>query len=115
MPPRRPFPVQYGSGREGLSGRGYTTRRVATCEKLYQLVGDRGYLLIKAPPQSGKTSIVQLLMEWASKEHPGQRVVYINLADYMTGFQLNNVLRARLGGTLGDIIKGGTMALRCST
>lgn len=112
---RRAFPVQYGTGREGLSGRGYKTRRVATCEKLYQLVGDRGYLLIKAPPQSGKTSTLQLLMDWASKEHPGLRVVYINLADEMTGFQLNDVLQARLGGTLDDIIKGRTMALRCST
>ena len=107
--------MQYGSGREGLSGRAFKTKRVATCEELYQLVGDRGYLLIKAPPQSGKTSILQLLMEWASKEHPGLRVVYINLADYMTGFQLNNVLQAQLGGTLGDVIKGRTMVLRCST
>ncbi|EIE18315.1 hypothetical protein COCSUDRAFT_68290 [Coccomyxa subellipsoidea C-169] len=110
---RRSFPVEYGSGREGLHGRNYQTRRVATCEKLYQLVGDRGYLLIKAPPQSGKTSTLQLLMNWASKKDPYLRVVYINLADEMTGFQLNDVLRAQLGGTLDDIIKGGESVLLC--
>ncbi|KAK9818173.1 hypothetical protein WJX72_008225 [[Myrmecia] bisecta] len=110
---RRAFPAQYGTGREGLSGRGYTTRRTATCGRLYQLVGDRGYLLIKAPPQSGKTSTLQLLMDWASREHPGLHVVYINLADERTGFQLNDVLQARLGGTLDDIINGGKSVLLC--
>ena len=111
---RRAFPVQYGSGREGLAGRSYTTRRIHTCERLYQLVADRGYLLIKAPPQSGKTSTLQLLSEWASREHPSLDVVYINLSHEESGFQMNDVLRARLGGTLDEIIKGECSACACT-
>ena len=103
---KRSFPAQYGSSREGLAGRGYTTRRTATCEKLYELVGERGYLLIKAPPQSGKTSILQLVMDWASRERPHLRLVYINLADERTGFELNRVLQTHAGGTLDEIING---------
>ena len=74
------FLAPYGMGREGLFGRQYTTERNHTCEKLYQLVKHRGYLLIKAPPQSGKTSTLQLLSHWAIREHPGLKVVYINLS-----------------------------------
>ena len=111
---RRAFHVQYGSGREGLAGRNYTTRRIHTCERLYQLVDDRGCLLIKAPPQSGKTSTLQLLDEWASREHPGLDVVYINLSLEPSGFQMNDVLRARLGGTLDEIIKGECSTRACS-
>ena len=111
---RRAFPVQYGSGREGLAGRSYTTRRIHTCERLYQLVADRGCLLIKAPPQSGKTSTLQLLDEWASREHPGLDVVYINLSLEPSGFQMNDVLRRHLGGTLNEIIKGECSTRACS-
>ena len=111
---RRAFHVQYGSGREGLAGRSYTTRRIHTCERLYQLVDDRGYLLIKAPPQSGKTSTLQLLSEWASREHPSLDIVYINLSHEESGFQMNDVLRARLGGTLDKIIKGECSACACT-
>ena len=66
----------------------------------------RGYLLIQAPPQSGKTSILQLLMEWAGREHPSLDHVYINLSLEGSNFQMDDVLRARLGGTLDEIIKG---------
>lgn len=100
------FPAEYGSGREGLSGRDYQTKRIDTCRRLYQLVGNHGYLLIKAPPQSGKTSTLQLLFEWAKSEHPNLEVVYINLAYEGSGFQLNDVFRARLGDTLDKIIAG---------
>ena len=111
---RRAFHVQYGSGREGLAGRSYTTRRIHTCERLFQLVDDRGCLLIKAPPQSGKTSTLQLLDEWASREHPGLDVVYINLSLEPSGFQMNDVLRRHLGGTLDEIITGECSARACS-
>ncbi len=76
---RHVFPEQYGSGQEGLAGRSFITRRILTCERLFQLVSQRGYLLIQAPSQSGKTSMLQLLLEWARREHPSLNVAYINL------------------------------------
>jgi hypothetical protein len=93
-------------GREGLFGGQYTTERTHTCERLYQLVKDRGYLLIKAPPQSGKTSTLQLLSNWAIREHPSLKVVYINLSHRRSSFRMNDVLEASLEGTLEEVISG---------
>ena len=69
-------------------------------------MGVHGYLLIRAPPQSGKTSTLQLLLEWASRMHPSLDHVYINLSLEGSNFQMDDVLRARLGGTLDELIKG---------
>ena len=102
--------VQYGSGREGLAGRNFTTRRTQTCEKLFQLVAERGYLVIQAPPQSGKTSTLQLLMERAGRQYPSLKLAYINLSLEGSRFQMDDVFRARLGGTLDEIMEG-----ECST
>ena len=74
----------------------------------------RGYLLIQAPPQSGKTSTLQLLLEWARREHPSLDVAYINLSLAGSNFQMDDLLRARLGGTLGEIIKGECSAYACT-
>ena len=74
----------------------------------------RGYFLIQAPPQSGKTSMLQLLLEWARREHPSLDVTYINLSLVGSNFQMDDVLRARLGGTLGEIIKGERSASACT-
>ena len=72
------------------------------------MIGTLGYLLIEPPPpHSGKTSTLQLLSEWAAREHPRLDVVYINLSLEGSSFQLDDVLRARLGGTLAEIIEGG--------
>ena len=102
--------VLYGSGREGLAGRNFTTRRTHTCEKLFQLVAKQGYLVIQAPPQSGKTSTLQLLMEWAGMQYPSLNLAYINLSLEGSSFQMDDVFGARLGGTLDDVMKG-----ECST
>ena len=109
------FSVQYGSGREGLGGRSFTTRRTHTCERLFQLVSRRGYLLIQTPPQSGKSSTLQLLLEWARREHPSLEFTYINLSLVGSNFQMDDVLRARLGGTLGEIIKGECSAMHAQS
>ena len=74
----------------------------------------RGYLLIQAPSQSGKTSMLQLLLEWARREHPSLDVTYINLSHEKSNSQMDDVLRARLGGTLGEIIEGECSAYACT-
>ena len=77
-------------------------------------MGKRGYLLIRAPPQSGKTSTLQLLLEWAGRVHPSLDIAYINLSLEGSNFQMDDVLRARLGGTLDEIIKGECSACACT-
>ena len=77
-------------------------------------MSQRGYLLIQAPSQSGKTSMLQLLLEWAGREHPSLDVAYINLSLVGSNFQMDDVLRARLGGTLGEIIRGECSACVCT-
>ena len=77
-------------------------------------MSQQGYLLITAPPQSSKTSTLQLLMEWAGRVHPSLDVTYINLSLVGSNFQMNDVLRARLGGTLGELIEGECSAHACT-
>ena len=50
-----------GNRSEGVWGRRYMTKRAATCSKVIDLAEHHGVILIKAPPQSGKTSLLQLL------------------------------------------------------
>ncbi|KAG5184448.1 hypothetical protein JKP88DRAFT_255470 [Tribonema minus] len=49
-----------GTGREGVMGRNYISNRQATCEKLEALMNKKGFLIVTAPPDSGKTSLLQL-------------------------------------------------------
>ena len=56
-----------GSPYEGLSARRstYHTPRRETCSAILDLVVQQGVLLIKAPPHSGKTALLQLLQQAA--------------------------------------------------
>lgn len=57
----RLYSQQFGHPSEGINGRKttYMTRRTSLCQAIYNLLDARGYVLIKAPPQSGKTAILQ--------------------------------------------------------
>ena len=50
--------------------------------------------------------MLQLLSEWALTKHPGLIVVNINLANEGSSFQLDDVFREQLGGTLGQVMDG---------
>ncbi len=102
-------------GNDGIASRNFTTRRTQTCRKLYQGVAELGYLLIKAPPQGSKTSMLRLLSEWVAKEHPSVNVLYINLSLEDTSLELDDMFRKRLGGTLRDFIYKGTAPLQMHT
>ena len=64
---------------EGVMGRlragTYHTLREESCARLFNIVQECGCVLIKAPPCTGKTSQLQLLMRWL--EGRGVRVAYI--------------------------------------
>lgn len=93
--------MQFGSGHEGLRGRAYTTLRSQTVRALWQLVRHRGYIILRAPPESGKTSLLQLLGAHAATQ--GVDVVQINCSQIGT-CSIDAVLLEKAGGTLRTLI-----------
>ena len=63
---RRPIA---GSPYEGLNARRatYHTPRRETCYTILDLVAEQGVVLMKAPPHSGKTALLQLLEQAAGE------------------------------------------------
>lgn len=93
--------MQFGSGHEGLRGRTYGTERTQTVEALWQLVRDRGYIILRAPPESGKTSLLQLLGAYAhSKE---VKAVHINCSQ-LGELSVDAALKKAAGGSLKELI-----------
>jgi len=50
-----------GDPSEGINSRQIHIRRTETCMKLFSKAELRGFVLMKAPPRSGKTSMLQLM------------------------------------------------------
>lgn len=96
---------QFGRPTEGVNGRRttYMTQRTSLCDAIYNLLNTRGYVLINAPPQSGKTSILQLYADYIAKR--GGACNYINAATVSGSFDAEF---ARIfGGTLQELLDGG--------
>ena len=70
-----PFvPGEYGpnSASEGIWGRldqTYFSRRLSTVDGIFKIVLDKGVVLLRAPPRSGKTSLCQLAVLRAQDKH----------------------------------------------
>jgi hypothetical protein len=66
---------------EGISNKPYISIRQSFIQQLLKRVMDFGIVLIKAPPQAGKTSTLQLAamqMGWLQEEYPSFRMeVYV--------------------------------------
>jgi hypothetical protein len=75
-----------GSVAEGMNARmgSYCTMRMRTALKICELVDKYGALLIRAPPGSGKTSLLQLVAQVIYPEI-FENVYYISLADLGSG------------------------------
>lgn len=71
-----------GHAEEGINARrdSYCSMRVHTALKLCELVDERGAILIRAPPGSGKTSLLQLVAQMITPEI-FENVYYISLAE----------------------------------
>eukprot|EP00727_Mastigamoeba_balamuthi_P005891 m51a1_g1921 hypothetical protein (363) ;mRNA; f:855518-856786 len=55
------------SSTDGINWSSYLTRRRETCDELLELIRHGGAILVRAPPMSGKTSLLQLFVEHLCK------------------------------------------------
>lgn len=82
------------------------TQRTSLCEALYKLLDTRGYVLIKAPPQSGKTAVLQLYAGYIAER--GGASIYINASTVSGSF--DSEFARILGGTLQELVEGRCVA-----
>ncbi|KAG5183880.1 hypothetical protein JKP88DRAFT_315836 [Tribonema minus] len=85
----------FGVPSEGISARRIITKREKTCNDLLELVMHQGYVLIKGPPQSGKTSLLQLLRGHLRERN--QLVCAISCQGQERTFAVNDIIREKLG------------------
>ncbi len=75
---------------------------VASCTQVQHC----GAVLIKGPPQSGKTALLECLALHIKKQHQNADAIYINVNRLEGGGQLDDLLRQRLGATLAQLVHG---------
>ncbi|KAL3156170.1 hypothetical protein ABBQ32_012458 [Trebouxia sp. C0010 RCD-2024] len=64
---------------------GYFTRRTETCKQVLNMLQEKGLVMMRAPPRSGKTSLCQLVALRARASNMLQQVVYISCAAVSIG------------------------------
>lgn len=103
-----------GAGLEGLNGRAYRSQRFETVRGVWDLAKGNGFALIKAPPQSGKTSLLQLVLNHAEAE--GCVGHYFNCSLLIEGQGISG-LDQLLDGTCGTLMKlmGEGESCRCKS
>lgn len=95
-------PVMHPAAREGLANRPYRCDRVEWARKLLQLTWDEGFMAIKAAPESGKTSALQLVgqqMQWLAE--------HLDQSGKVEGLEVINVYYISMLGcdTLDDAVQ----------
>uniref|UniRef100_A0A7S0RE04 Uncharacterized protein n=1 Tax=Chlamydomonas leiostraca TaxID=1034604 RepID=A0A7S0RE04_9CHLO len=102
-----------GIREEGLRARLFKTYRTATVACILAMVQDKGAVLVKAPPQSGKTSLLQLLKEAAASSKGFRSATFTSMAD-VDSSESGPVLRRVLGEVkykeIWSPVKGGDHA-----
>ena len=99
---------------EGVMGRlqagTYHTLRAESCARLFDIAQNCGCVLIKAPPYTGKTSQLQLLMRWLTT-----RSFCVAYVTFLTLRPEDNVLDfiARHVGRSWEDIASGAIDLVC--
>jgi hypothetical protein len=76
------------------------------CERLWVQVNKHGFVIIKAPPQSGKTSLLQLFQQYVTVQLRISSVFFFNPARASRPFDFNNEFEAQCGVSLDNILKG---------
>lgn len=100
-----------GSGLRGLNGRSFRTERRAMISKAWQLMQKSGFGFLKAPPFSGKTSLIQQVLNYA--EGQSWRAFYFNclaLRVVKGGLKLDSELRKACGGILAEFMEKGEIS-----
>ncbi|MCJ1241531.1 hypothetical protein MMC14_009536 [Varicellaria rhodocarpa] len=59
---------------------GYFTRRTETCKQVLSMLQDKGLVMMRAPPRSGKPSLCQLVAVMAKASNVFQQVFYLSCA-----------------------------------
>ena len=99
---------------EGVMGRlragTYHTLRADSCARLFHIVQECGCVLIKAPPCAGKTSQLQLLMQWLKTKY-----ICVAFVTFLTLRPEDNVLNfiARRVHRSWEDIEAGAADLVC--
>ena len=83
----------------GLNGRLFRAQRHSMARELLKMVKASGAVLIRGPPQSGKTSLMELVQEEAGKATEWQHIIRISMA---TGTSLDSVLKGQANTTWAD-------------
>ena len=96
-----------GAGLEGLNGRAFRSERSETVHGVWMMAKQIGFALIKAPPQSGKTSLLQLVLNHAEAE--GCRGYHVNCSELIEGSGVSHLdkLLAAKCGTLVALMEEG--------
>lgn len=71
----------FGNG-EGVGGNSFAIKRAIKCGKLLQQVNEHGVLLLRAPPSSGKSSIITFTAELAQRLGTYQQIYSISLLNW---------------------------------
>ncbi len=81
---------------------GYFTRRTETCKQVLDMLQEKGLVMIRAPPRSGKTSLCQLVTIMARASSMFQQVYYFSCAavDNEESFQIQ--FRSMCGVTFNE-------------
>eukprot|EP00197_Chlamydomonas_leiostraca_P005347 CAMPEP_0202861592 /NCGR_PEP_ID=MMETSP1391-20130828/2940_1 /ASSEMBLY_ACC=CAM_ASM_000867 /TAXON_ID=1034604 /ORGANISM="Chlamydomonas leiostraca, Strain SAG 11-49" /LENGTH=633 /DNA_ID=CAMNT_0049541007 /DNA_START=188 /DNA_END=2089 /DNA_ORIENTATION=+ len=79
-PPNIPQREHKGISSEGLNARAFYTARADTVRNALVMVQGNGAVLIKAPPQSGKTSLLQLLKVAANQSDVFRSATFVSIA-----------------------------------
>ena len=95
---------------EGVMGRPragtYHTLRADSCARLFHIAQECGCVLIKAPPYTGKTSQLQLLMQWLQTE--SVCVAFVTFLTLRPEDNVLNFIARRVHRSWEDIEAGAT-------
>ena len=91
---------------EGIAGRPYHIKRMATCLRLLQLLEDYKVLVIKAPPQSGKTSMLQLLYTLFSYRGMPTKDIFCIRSGEAATFDFESTFQQKYNTTFAELVEG---------
>ena len=94
-----------GDRDEGVVSRmasGYFTNRTETCRQVLSMLQEKGLVMMRAPPRSGKTSLCQLVAIMAKRSNMFQQVFYLSCAAVNDDVSFQTQFRTMCGVTFHD-------------
>ncbi len=81
---------------------GYFTRRTETCRQVLSMLQEKGLVMMRAPPRSGKTSLCQLVAFMAKASNMFQQVFYLSCAAVDHDVSFSNQFHRKCGVTFDE-------------